>query len=52
MSVSFLVWVLSIDQFSFGDPSWGLVDPLKGLAGSLGTLEIEPVWVGSGVGGG
>ena len=45
--VSFLVWVLSIDQFSFGDPSWGFVDPLKELAGALGALEIESVWVGS-----
>ena len=52
MSVSFLVWVLSIDQFGFGDPSWGFVDPLKELAGALGTLEIQPVWVGIGVGGG
>ena len=50
--VSFLVWVLPIDQFSFGDPSWGFVDPLKELAGALGALEIEPVWVGIGVGGG
>jgi len=48
----FLVWVLSINQFCFGDSSWVFVDPLKELAGTLGTLEIEPVWVGLGVGGG
>jgi len=48
----FLVWVLSMNQCSFGDPSWLFVDPLKELAVTLGTLEIEPVWVGLGVGGG
>jgi len=56
----FLVWVLSIhnifgtlsvDQLGFGDPSWGFIDPLKELASAIGTLEIESVWVGSGVGG-
>ena len=52
MSVFFLVWVLSIDQYGFGDSSWVFVDPLKELAGTLGTLEIEPVWVGLRVGGG
>jgi len=36
-----------MDQSGFGDPSWGFVDPLKELAGALGTLEIESVWVGS-----
>ena len=51
VSVFFLVWVLSIDQYGFGDSSWVFVDPLKELAGALGTLEIEPVWVGLGVGG-
>ena len=57
---AFLVWGLSIHcvfgtlsmgQSGFGDPSWGFVDPLKELAVTLGTLEIEPVWVGLGVGG-
>jgi len=40
-----------MDQSSLSDPSWGFVDPLKELAGTLGALEIEPVWVGLGVGG-
>jgi len=34
-----------MDQSGFGDPSGGFVDPLKELAGALGTLEIESVWV-------
>ena len=46
-----LVWGLSINQYGFGDSSWVFVDPLKELAVTLGTLEIEPVWVGLGVGG-
>ena len=52
LSIHNIFWTLSVDQFSFGDPSWGFVDPLKELAGALGALEIESVWVGSGVGGG
>ena len=40
-----------MDQSSFGDPSWGFVDPLKELTGALGKLEIESVWVDSRVGG-
>ena len=51
-TLPFLVWVLSVNQYGFGDSSWVFVDPLKELAGTLGTLEIEPVWVGLGVGGG
>jgi len=52
VSVCFLVWVLSMNQYVLGDPTWVFVDPLQELAVTLGTLEIEPVWVGLGVGGG
>ena len=52
MSVCFLVWVLSIDQFCFGESSRVFVDPLKELAGAFGALEIELIRVGLGVGGG
>jgi len=41
-----------MNQYVLGDPSWVFVDPLKELAVTLGTLEIEPVRVGLGVGGG
>ena len=48
----FLVWVLSMNQYVLGDSSRVFVDPLKELVVTLGTLEIEPVRVGLGVGGG
>jgi len=41
-----------MNQYVLGDPTWVFVDPLEELAVTLGTLEIEPVWVGLGVGGG
>jgi len=41
-----------MNQYVLGYPAWVFVDPLKELAITLGTLEIEPVWVGLGVGGG
>jgi len=48
----FLVWVLSKNQYVLGDSSRVFVNPLKELAVTLGTLEMEPVRVGLGVGGG
>ena len=51
-TLPFLVRVLSMNQYVLGDSSWVFVDPLEELAVTLGTLEIEPVWVGLGVGGG
>ena len=51
-TLPFLVRVLSMNQYVLGYPTRVFVDPLKELAVTLGTLEIEPVWVGLGVGGG
>ena len=51
-TLPFLVGVLSMNQYVLGYSAWVFVDPLKELAVTLGTLEIESVWVGLGVGGG
>ena len=41
-----------MNQYVLGDSFRVFVDPLEELAVTFGTLEIEPVRVGLGVGGG